>query len=253
MKYQILDDFREFLHGRYASCATVKQYAAWAVRLLEGQYFIDLSGVDMGAMAGALESITKNRNEYSQAKNAILNFAEFAQKQVKIPTLDKPKKRRYRKLKQRKSRDINRKINVIPDKKLLLSYKVMLSTGLRVGELASINRKEIRSNENGGFTLFFVPKRGGLDKVTIDPEKKYICNGISEIIQAESNNDKAFYSMGYLQNNAKKRGFACHDLRRAYAKTTYRDNHFQLGETSEKMRHSNTRTTKIYLRSKVEV
>lgn len=158
MKYAILDDFKTFLQGKYKSRATVKQYRFWVARLLETQFFMELNEIDFDGMLKELETCTKNRNEYSQAKNAVLNFAEFFQRQIEIPQLEKPKKRRHRKRKQRKLKDINHKINVIPDKKLLLSYKVMLSTGLRVGELASIRKQDIEIHENGDYILWFIPK-----------------------------------------------------------------------------------------------
>lgn len=253
MKYAILDDFKAFLQRKYRSKATVKQYRFWVAKLLETQFFMELNGIDFEGMLKELETCTKNRNEYSQAKNAVLNFAEFSQRQIEIPQLEKPKKRRYRKQKQRKLKDINHKINVISDEKLLLSYKVMLSTGLRVGELASIKKQDIEIHENGDYILWFVPKRGGIDKVAISSDKHYLCEGIAELIRTQENNNKIFYSVGYLQSNAKKRGFSCHDLRRFFAKITYRENGGKLRITSEKMRHSNPRTTKLYLKSKVEV
>lgn len=253
MKYAVLDEFKAFLRERYASRATVKQYHAWAVRLLEGQFFSDRAGADVDAMAAELERKTKNRNEYSQAKNSLLNFVEFAHKHADIPALQKPKKRRHRKLKTRKLENINHKINVIPDKKLTLCYKTMLATGLRVGELASIETCGIQACANGGYSLAFVPKGGGLDRVIIPAGETYLCKGIAALMQPGSNADRAFYSAGYLQENATLRGFACHDLRRAFAKITYRDSGGKLAYTSERMRHASPRTTKIYLNSKVVV
>lgn len=207
---------------------TVKQYRFWVVRLLQKQFFTEFDEIDFDDMLKELEVSTKNRNESSQAKNALLNFVEFSKRQVKIPQLGEPKKRRYRKRKNRKLKEINSKINVIPDKKLLLSYKVMLSTGLRVGELASIKMQDIQLDENSGYTLWFVPKRGGLDKVTISSDKQYICKGIAELLRTQEIENKVFYSVGYLQSNARVRGFACHDLRRAFAKITYKENNCRL-------------------------
>lgn len=253
MKYAVLDAFKVFLGERYASRATVKQYHAWAARLLAEQFFSDVAGVDVDAMAAELEGKTKNRNEYSQAKSAVLNFAEFAHKQAKIPALRKPKKRRYRKLKTRKLESINHKVNVISDKKLALSYKIMLATGLRVGELASVKKRDIRADTGGGFSLTFVPKGGGIDTVVIPAKNKHLCKGIAEAIRPGNSTDRAFYSAGYLQDQARRRGFACHDLRRAFAKITYRDSGGKLSYTKERMRHADARTTKIYLNSKVVV
>jgi integrase len=249
LKFEILDNFKTFLEGKYASRATAKQYRSWAARLSEVQAFSSCAEIDFESMAKGLESITKNRNEYSQAKNALLNFAEFSQAQAEIPALQVPKKRRYRKLKPKKLGEINRKINVIPDKRLLLCYKIMLATGLRMGELANIKQQSIKPLENGGFSLEFVSKGGKADKIEIPAEQKYICKGIADILQR----DKTFYSVNYLHKNARKRGFACHDLRRAFAKTTHKSNSRNIEETCEKMRHASPRTTKIYLKSKVEV
>ena len=227
MKYSVLDDFKVFLHSKYRSRATAKQYYFWAVRLLAGQFFSDLA--------------------------AFLNFAEFANINAVIPALSKPKKRRNRKLKSRKLADINSKINVISDKRLSLSYKIMLATGLRVGELASIKKDDIKPLQSGGFSLAFIPKRGGRGQITIPARQRYICNAMNEIIKPGNCGYKVFYSAGYLQSNAKKRGFACHDLRRAFAKMIYRANGKKLAYTCEKMRHASPRTTKIYLKSKIEV
>ena len=223
------------------------------MRLLEEQFFSNVAEIDFKSIAEKLESKTNNRNEYSQAKNAFLNFAEFSNVQVTTPNLKESKKRRYRKLKFRKLEDINHKINVISDKKLLLCYKTMLSTGLRVGELANIKGQDIQLLENGCFLLEFVSKGGNINTVTIPAKQKYLCKELKSIKQLENGTDKIFYSVGHLQKHAKQRGFACHDLRRAFAKMTYKDNKRNIMQTSKEMRHSSPRTTKIYLKSKVEV
>jgi len=63
---------------------------------------------------------------------------------------------------------------------------------------------------------------------------------------------KIFYSANYLQRKAKGLGFTCHDLRRAFNKMEYKK-HRSKSAVMKKLRHSNIKTTNIYLRSKVKL
>jgi integrase len=75
---------------------------------------------------------------------------------------------------------------------------------------------------------------------------------LKELIHSTDSDKKVFYSAVYLQKNASELGFGCHDLRRAFAKLEYQKCKNR-AEVGEKLRHSNPRTTGIYLNSKVKI
>ena len=61
-----------------------------------------------------------------------------------------------------------------------------------------------------------------------------------------------FYSAIYLQKEAQRLGITCHNLRRAYAKLEYKKTKSR-ENVRKKLRHTNIKTTNIYLRSKIKV
>lgn len=248
MKYEVLGQYRAFLVGRYRP-ATAKQYYNRAVQLFKGQNFTTPGGADLGKAAAKLGQVTYS-NDFSQCQSAIKNYAEFAG--LAVPELPEVQtRRRFRNLPARRLQDITAWVNVIRNEKLVLCYKIMLKTGLRVGELADIAAPDVQPLPGGGYRLGFTAKGGARDTVEISADEKYICAGIERQLR-QATDGRLFYSAGYLQQQAKKRGFACHDLRRAFAKITYRYSHSK-AYTAQQMRHDNKRTTEIYLKSKIEI
>lgn len=253
----MLQEYREFLHrarGRARTTATT--YYREMTELLSDQNIIDCRELDIDKVMNKLEAI-EHKNKFSKSKNAFLKFCEFQNIGLSEDTIEKIERMNDTKKKKRRNQktvaleEINKKINVIRDKKLKLSYKVMLETGLRVSELSQI-AKENCIVADDFIKLVFTGKGGKKENVIIPKSKNYVYGNVLELIHLSQEGKKIFYSISHLQAEANKRGFQCHDLRRAFAKLEYKE-HKNINKVSKSLRHKNKANTKIYLNSKVDI
>lgn len=257
MKYDVIKSFCTFLAARRRP-ATVRVYTERLNTLFRGQSVLDtLENLDINKMINNMNK-AKNKNEFSQFKNALLYFLEFEEIALneeqlnKINDLEKKQKKKYRKLKEVDFQKVNRTIQHIRNKKLKLSYQTLLQTGLRVSELAQIKKSDCTLSDDS--IVFNFEGKGG-DKEQVIFEKKdnaKLFNELQGVIQNTSDNKRVFYSANYLQQKAKTYNFRCHDLRRACAKLEYQKTKSK-EQVREKLRHSSEKTTDIYLKSKVNI
>lgn len=204
----------------------------------------------------------KLKSDLSACVNAIrylkdnnINF-DFPSEE-KLKEIIKNKKKNNRKpTEERAFKDIENKVNRVRKKDYRLAYKLMLETGLRVHEVSALEKEDFEIEKNK--IKINLREAKGNKLCSLNLENKYLAKNISELI-SEKENKKVFPSDINLKIQAKKTGIQCHDLRRCYAKKTFKDlkkeNEYDeaLELTKEKLRHSKSETTKIYLRSKIKV
>lgn len=257
MRYDVLAAYKVFLDKRLRP-ATTRTYSERLNTLFDNQSILNtLENLDIDKMIDELQDV-KYKNEFSQYKNALLYFLEFQnislseEQSAKIQEFENNTKKKYRKLKTVDFKKVDRTIKHLKNKKLKLSYQTLLNTGLRVFELAQIT-KENCCILNDEIIFKFVGKGGNQEQVIFtktDNEKFF--DELKEMIMTTQENKKVFYSANYLQQKAKQYNFCCHDLRRIYAKLEYKNSKSK-EQVKEKMRHINTKTTEIYLKSKVKI
>lgn len=257
MLYNLLADYRAWLETKYTH-ATAKAYYARICSLLEGQPVNDTAKrLDVEKVIERLAGLT-HKNEFSQAKSALLHFCEFVNLSLsnevieRIRELETHTRKKYRKLKAVDYITIDNKIKHLKNERLKLSFQALVATGLRVSELAQITPAHcVVTDESLAFR--FTAKGGSINTVTLSKAKYPEFYGrLKEWITHTNPQKKMFYSAGYLQKQAQKLGFTCHDLRRASAKLEYQKSHSKK-EVQEKLRHSTIKTTNIYLNSKVSI
>lgn len=257
MLYNLLADYRAWLETKYTH-ATANTYYARMCTLLKGQPVNDTAKrLNTDKILERLAELT-HKNEFSQAKSALLHFCEFVNLSLsnevieRIRELETHTRKKYRKLKAVDYIPIDGKIKRLKNEKLKLSYQTLTATGLRVSELAQITPAHcVVTDERLAFR--FIAK-GGKENTTIVFKSEYpeFYGRLKEWITHTNPQKKMFYSAGYLQKQAKNMGFTCHDLRRVCAKLEYQKSHSKK-EVQEKLRHTNTKTTNIYLNSKVNI
>ena len=258
MKYDVLYSYRKYLEMNYSD-ETAKTYYFKLDKLLEDQSISKNSTIelDFGKIMNKLADI-KYKNYFSQYKNALYHFCEFASINISdeyidyIEHLKLNKSKKYRKLEAIDYNLIDRKIKHLKNKKLKLSYQAMALTGLRIFELAQIKPTDCEISEEK-ICFRFIGKGGKPEEATLyKKDNQTIYKNLKVQIETTDDEKCVFYSAIYLQTKAKELGFKCHDLRRAYAKIEY-----QKGNSKEdvmnKLRHSSIRNTNIYLNSKVEI
>lgn len=253
MLYDTIDLFKEYL-GQRLSPETARTYTTHIKPLLKTQSInFTADRLDVGKVIAFLAQV-KNKNNYAKYKNAFLYFCHFLNitltdgqlRQIKEIGKQKPKK--YRQLQATRFDVIDKKIKRLRNKKLKLSYQALLATGLRVAELAQITKDDclIIGDE---LHFYFIGKGGIPSTTTISKKENHqLFDNLITLIEASKH--KIFYSASYLQTNAKKLGFGCHDLRRIYAKAEYKKTKSK-DLVRRKLRHSHIKTTNIYLKSKV--
>jgi len=257
MKYDLLNAYRDYLLASYRP-DTAQTYYKKLCTLFDGQNVTNtMSNFDIDKILDKLGTI-KHKNHFSQSKNAFLHFCTFQNITLSANTLEiieqlgKGTRKKHRKLNSVDFTQVDKKIKRIRNKKLKLAYQTIIATGLRVSELASVTRKDCTITEDT-ITFSFVGKGGSCEVVTVQATSySKLYQDLVEFIDGTSEDKKVFYSANYLQRQAKELGFACHDLRRAYAKLEYKKCRSKK-QVMEKLRHASTKTTKIYLRSKVKV
>ena len=255
MMYDILGAYRDYLKKTFRD-ETARMYANRLELLLKDQSVLNFDELlDVDKMIQHLSQI-KHKNEFSQSKNAFLKFIEFQhitlnQKQLnKIKQLEKNTQKKYRRKKFADYKTVDKTIKHIRNQKLKLSYQTMLVSGLRVFELSQIRRDDCIITVDF-IRMYFVGKGGAEENVIIlKSENRLLYENLIELISNTSG--KVFFSSNYLQKKAKEYNFQCHDLRRIYSKLEYKKTKSKK-EVQEKMRHSNEKTTEIYLKSNIQM
>lgn len=257
MKYDVISEYREYLKKIYRP-GTARTYANRLELLLKDQSVLNFDELlDVDKMIQHLSQI-KHKNEFSQSKNAFLKFIEFqhitlSQKQLnKIKQLEKNTQKKYRRKKFADYKTVDKTIKHIRNQKLKLSYQTMLVSGLRVFELSQIRRDDCIITVDF-IRMYFVGKGGAEENVIIlKSENRLLYENLIELISNTEFSGKVFFSSNYLQKKAKEYNFQCHDLRRIYSKLEYKKTKSKK-EVQEKMRHSNEKTTEIYLKSNIQM
>lgn len=176
----------------------------------------------------------------------------------KLREIIKNKKKNIRKpVKEKYLKDIENKVNRVRKKDYRLAYKLMLESGLRVHEVSALEKEDFEIEKNK--IKINLREAKGNKLCLVELENKYLAKNINELILQKENEKKIFPSDINLKKQAVKTGIQCHDLRRCYAKNVFYElrkkyNYDEALEmTKEKLRHSKTDTTKIYLRSKINL
>lgn len=195
-----------------------------------------------------------NAIRYLKRNNVDLDFPS----EENLKDIIKDKKKNNRKpTKERNLKDIENKVNRVRKKDYRVAYKLMLETGLRVHEVAALQKEDFKIEKNK--IQIDLREAKGSKLSSIELENKYLAKNINELILEKENVKKIFPTDINLKIQAKKTGIQCHDLRRCYAKKTFKElkkenNYYDaLDKTKEKLRHSKKDTTKIYLRSNIKL
>lgn len=245
--------FREQL-ARELAPSTADTYYKAIDYLLNDQFLIDCRKLNVDRVVLKLKAM-RYKNQYSKYKNAFIKLCDYLNIKLsdtvltELDTISGEKKKKYRHLKPVRLEDIKNRIKVINDKKLKLSFETMLISGLRVSELSQMKKADCTIQDNSiGFK--FITKGGNRGNIVIDD--KQLVPKLKDLIGSTAEGERVFYSTNYLQTQANIRDFQCHDLRRAFSKLAYRE-HRDITKVMHLLRHSRKKSTKIYLKSKLEL
>lgn len=257
--YDVLGAYRDYL---IKSCRlrpeTARTYTNRLENLFEGQdLFHTVEKLDLLKILDKLSSINY-KNHYSQSKNALFYFLQYQNINLndelleKINNLERNTHKKYRKQKIIVYQEVQKRINHLRNPKLKLCYQTLLETGLRVSELSQIIPRDCKILKEE-IHFHFIGKGGNTEQVMLrkqDNSKLY--DELKGQIEKTAPDKKVFYSAIYLQKNAIMIGCRCHDLRRICAKLEYKKTKSK-ESVMKKLRHTNMKTTDIYLKSKIKI
>lgn len=255
MKYDVLEPFREYLDVKFTP-NTSKKYYSCVKKLFCNIQFNDVKEVPEEFIR---EEIVKFRtkNEFSAAKNSLMQLKEYYP-DLKLPDnnffkdVSMHKRNWSKKPKKIINYDtVRRKVNQIKNEKLKLAYRLAMISGLRVSELAALEKKDIRIVD-GIICIHIRNGKGGNSYHIKCQEDKYLLKKLPEYIN-NLNTDRLFYSESYLREKADDLGLECHDFRRIFAilRRNKLKKEMPVAKANkivqEELRHKRFSTTKRYL------
>lgn len=200
---------------------------------------------DLSACVNAIRFLKKNNIKFDFPNDDILD-----------EIIKNKKKNRRKPTKERLLKDIDNKINRVRNEEYRIAYKLMRECGLRVHEVAALQKDDLKIDNDVINISLRKAKRNKLTSLSI--ENKYLREKLSGLI-SKSEKENLFPSEKLLQSKAKEIGIQCHDLRRGFARENFeklkkeRGYSEALEDTKEKLRHGKVGTTKIYINSKIKV
>lgn len=261
MKYDSMHELRDYLHSiDTISDSTAVKYYSMVKKVLKNIPFETPEQIPPEMISDELRSL-KTKNDVSAAKRGLL-YMNVLFPQMKLPddieTISKKKRNRSkREFKTTSLKEIKGKLCNVKNSNYKLAYDLMLESGLRVSEIEQVQSEDISLQPDGTVQVFIESAKGGKSTTKILEPGAFA----NKIAIASQSNQKEFIfpSSSSLQAEALRLGFECHDLRRAYARVKHKELRATMGayKANEEVRkllgHKEMRTTKRYLKRRIEV
>lgn len=259
MKFDILYQVKDSLYqeGNGISENTARKYFSSLKKLFKGIYFSDVREIDQGVLENLIMDRFKTKNELSAIKNSLIRFKEvFPELQIPdekfFTEYSKGRKNRSKKpAKVLSHKDTNQKIDSIEEEKLQLAYRLILNSGLRISEAASLRKDDLRFTD-GIITVSVKKGKGGSTGVIECLEDKKLYSELQDYVE-KCESECLFYSEEYMRKRAYAAGFEPHDLRRIFSQRMRRQlqkkmNTYEANkQVQQSLRHKRFSTTKRYL------
>jgi integrase len=196
----------------------------------------------------------KSKNYLNQTKNAIKHYHRMKDNFYHQDTIlfSKLEKRANKKPKEKEDplqlKKVNLRINAIRDKRKKLAFRLQQISGLRISEIASLEKNDINFCDDDRL-IINVNGKGNKQRELKTLKDKYVYEGIKELQERKG---KLFYSARTLQAQAEKLDFHTHDLRKVFAQQIYYkfsgNEKDRIKLLHELLGHSNHRRNKTYLK-----
>jgi len=226
-KKDYLDEFKLRLQNENVCYNTIKTSLYELNKAFYGIEFSNPSEIDFNKIDTHIKDL-KGKSRVANLKFALRKFTEFNKDfefdEVAVD-LELWKKSNRRVTRFDKPLDLLktlRKLSAIQNQSLKIAYKLMLSSALRVSEIAALKKENIVFNDDGLY-VFVEHGKGGCPRLVKLNDSKYLSEVLPEYLKYFEDNENIFYSNRHMQQNSKDLGFTCHDLRRASAQIVAKD------------------------------
>lgn len=260
MKYDILSGYRQYLQQIIPNRNTADRYYFAVDQLLRDYQFSSLGEISRERLEHGLEQI-HGKNNFSATKMGLKHLYNF-DTSLNLPTESFFKEQNIRKrnhsvraAKTLYLDTIRKKTNAIRDERVKLAYRLMLVSGLRVGEVSQLTRDDLSFGEDGCIIVRVRFGKGGSNGEIVCMPDLYLSDRLRAYLANKAFGQRLFLAQSTLRQKAHQLQLECHDFRRIAA-ITYRQN--QMGDANisrfaanEKtkffLRHRRFSTTKRYL------
>jgi len=148
-----------------------------------------------------------------------------------------------------------RKVSRLNNERLKLAYRLQFRSGLRISEIATLNKdKDIQFDDSGKITLNVQSGKGRKSRKVDVVDDPYLYDRLKAHIENLGEGEVPFYSESYLKKKANEHGIQTHDLRRINSRERFR-NELKDGSgrraarrtVGKQLGHENPATTNLYL------
>lgn len=226
---------------------------------------VNKEGASAGIVEAAINNLCKNNERYAKYIAAVRKYEKDVLNSTQILLYGEPLARL--RAKSRKLVEIKKlacseetyahKINALKDEKMKLAFRLQKASGLRVAELADLEKCDVVfDSENMTFDIHVRNGKGKKSRTVVDINDAYLFEHLQEHVEQISDGEKLFYSASMMKKKAGELGMETHDLRRINARVNFR-NEIENGasryearrKVGKKLGHSNPKTTTGYIGS----
>jgi integrase len=124
-------------------------------------------------------------------------------------------------------------INRLKNERLKIAYRLQIISGLRISELANLERKDIIFKK-GRLYINVVNGKYNKDRIVKCLPDKFVLDKLIGLDNRE--NGKLFYNKQYMIDEAREINFHPHDLRKTFAQIFYYNNPVSVEESKDQLR-----------------
>lgn len=147
-----------------------------------------------------------------------------------------------------------RKVNRLGNERLKLAFRLQFRSGLRISEIAALEKEDILFGDAGRIALNVRNGKGRKSRRVDVVNDLYLYKRLKEHIEELEGHEPLFYSESYLKKKAVEHDIKTHDLRRINSRDRFRKE-TQVGSgkrqarraVSQQLGHEDPATTSIYL------
>lgn len=214
-----------------------------------------------------LSRTLEDRRQFLKYVASIRKYEEGVLKQSKALLFGEPEVELYKLFKERGNIESSpgtdltedttlRKINGLRDEKLKYALRLQLKSGLRVSEIAALQKKDL-TFEDGSIKIHVCCGKGRKAREVNVLEDNYLYHKLQLYVKEKDNNERLFYTKDFLKHKVVAYGIETHDLRRLNAQKRF-DIELKKGKckreskrvVQKELGHESVSTTNIYLKKK---
>lgn len=219
---EFLENFKSYLKTQKLSDETKRIYLSRVKKIIKNQNINNIEDIKQDQIIDQIKN--KNKTYISQTKNAFKllyrsNDDFFFNNKVAELQESAPKQRK--KIESELNLKVtNIKINAVRNKKMKLAFRLQQISGLRIGEIAALEKQDIEFCDDYRIKLHVRHGKGDKPRKFKALQDKYVYNELFKLIE-NTKKDKVFYCKKYMQDKAHALEFHTHDNRKVFSQIVY--------------------------------